>query len=294
MNSAHGEPIVAVDVGNSRFKLGLFDAGAMGSLPALDGLRVPSGKGGQAAHGTPLHQQVNDPGYPVPRSLLEFAPDGFDGQQISDWLREAGAERVTWRIASVHRGSSQRLETWLDDNRGDERRTRLEHADLPLKIDVEHPERVGIDRLLAAVAVNEIRDSGRPAVVVDHGSAITVDLIDADGTFRGGAILPGIGMAAQALDRLTDRLPLVDVGNLSAPDAVGRSTEAAIRSGLFWGAVGAVGELIVRLAERAEGDPQVIVTGGAGQQIAEALTCETRFVPHLILSGIVLSAPKAP
>ena len=78
MNPARSEPIVAVDVGNSRFKLGLFDAAA-------------------------------DDCYPVPRSLLEFVPDGFDGQQITGWLREAGAERVTWRIASVHRGSSLRL-----------------------------------------------------------------------------------------------------------------------------------------------------------------------------------------
>lgn len=261
MNAALSEPIVAVDVGNSRFKLGLFDAGASDCCPE-------------------------------PRSLLEFAPDGFDGRQITDWLREAEAEHVTWRIASVHRGSSRRLETWLDDEREGESRVLLKHSDLPLRVDVEHPERVGIDRLLAAVAVNAIRDSDRPAVVVDHGSAITVDWVDADGTFRGGAILPGIGMSARALDRLTDQLPLVDVRDLNAPDALGRSTEAAIRSGLFWGAVGAVGQLIDRLAERAAGDPQVIVTGGAGQQIAAALGRESRFVAHLILSGIVRSMPQ--
>jgi type III pantothenate kinase len=263
MNAARSEPIVAVDVGNSRFKLGLFDAAA-------------------------------DERCPTPLSQLEIDPTDFDGGRITDWLCAADVGRVSWRIASVHRGASQRLEAWLGDERGDEVRRQLRHTDLPLTIDVEHPGRVGIDRLLAAVAVNAIREPGRPAIVVDHGSAITVDWVDTNGTFRGGAILPGIGMSARALDQLTDQLPLVDVSDLNAPDALGRSTAAAIRSGLFWGAVGAVGELINQLAEQASTDPQIIVTGGAGQHIAQSLHRETKFVPHLILSGIALSEPHAP
>ena len=259
MSPSGSEPVVAVDVGNSRFKLGMFDRDA-----------------GEA--------------YPQPSSLLELHPDPWKGEPIIDWLNGCGVDRVSWWIASVHRGASQRIDAWLTDRRGDEGRTSLQHTNLPLSIDVEYPQDVGIDRLLAAVAVNAIRRPDRPALVVDHGSAITVDLVDSNGVFRGGAILPGIGMAAGALDRLTDRLPLVDVHGLDQPDALGRSTEAAIRSGLFWGAVGAVRELIERLSRQVPEEPQIVVTGGAGRHIAEALGDEARWEPNLILSGIALAA----
>ncbi len=100
------------------------------------------------------------------------------------------------------------------------------------------------------------------------GTAITVDLVSADGAFLGGAILPGIAMSARALHEFTDLLPLVDLAELAAPPpALGTETEAALRAGLFWGAVGGVRELMGQLAgpER----PQVILTGGASAAVAE-------------------------
>ncbi len=96
---------------------------------------------------------------------------------------------------------------------------------------------VGIDRLVDAVAVNRLRDAGRPAVVVDVGSAITVDLVSRDGAFLGGAILPGIAMSARAIHEFTDLLPLVEMSELIAPPPVlGTATAPAMESGLFWGA----------------------------------------------------------
>ena len=92
-------------------------------------------------------------------------------------------------------------------------------------------------------------------MIVDVGTAITVDLVSADGAFLGGSILPGIQMAARALHHFTDLLPLVNVSDLSTPPPpLGTSTESAMQAGLFWGAVGAIRQLIDQLCKAATGD----------------------------------------
>jgi type III pantothenate kinase len=168
---------------------------------------------------------------------------------------------------------------------------RLLHVgDLPLDVRVEHPERVGMDRLAAATAAARLRAPRRGAILVDSGSAITVDYVSADGAFRGGAILPGMGLAARALHEFTDLLPLVPLGELSAPPpALGTSTVTAIRSGLYWGAVGAVRELAERLSAGIDPQPELFLTGGAGPHLGKALSNPVRILPHLVLSGIALA-----
>jgi type III pantothenate kinase len=128
-------------------------------------------------------------------------------------------------------------------------------------------------------------------VVVDVGSAITVDLVSPAGVFLGGAILPGIAMSARAMNSFTDLLPRVDMSELAAPPpAVGTATDPAMRSGLFWGAVGAIRQLIERMAFEVGGDPEVFLTGGAAPAVAELLGPHARHVPNLTLSGIALAA----
>jgi type III pantothenate kinase len=126
--------------------------------------------------------------------------------------------------------------------------------------------------------------------VVDVGSAITVDLVSANGAFLGGAIAPGIGMSARALHAFTDLLPLVETLELAAPPpALGVSTLTAMRSGLFWGAVGTIRELTARLCAALDQTAEVFLTGGAGPAVAELLGREVRHIPHLTLAGIALS-----
>ena len=165
-------------------------------------------------------------------------------------------------------------------------------ADFPLTIEVAEPRRVGIDRLLNAVAVNQLRVAERPAVVVDSGTATTVDLVSADGAFAGGAILPGLALSAKGLHEYTALLPLVSVAELgqATPEPLGRNTRAAIRSGLFWGQLGAVKELIKR---QAGNEVDVVVTGGGGALLAAHLP-HARFEPHLSLQGLVLAAEISP
>ncbi len=253
---------IAADVGNARVKLGLFtDDSAAGLLE--------------------------------PHQTLPLLGEDAELDRIDPWLADAEHGDLSgltcqWWIASVNRPAATRLIDWLREHRSGDRVVLLASGDLPLVVRLERPDMVGIDRLVDAVAVNRLREAGRPAVIVDVGTAITVDLVSADGAFLGGAILPGIQMSARALHHFTDLLPLVDVSELAAPPpALGDSTESAMTSGLFWGAVGAIRQLIERLCETASGEgPQVFLTGGAGPAVAELLGHEARHLPNLTLSGI--------
>ncbi len=202
---------------------------------------------------------------------------------------------MAWWIASVNRSAATGVIDWLSEYRPRDRITLLAAGDLPLEVRLERPDMVGIDRLVDAVAVNRLRDAARPAVIVDVGTAITVDLVSADGAFCGGAILPGIVMSARALHAFTDLLPLVDASELTAPPpALGVATVPAIESGLFWGSVGAVRQLIEQLQHAASDDRReeadVFLTGGAAESVAELLGPHARYVPNLTLLGIALAA----
>src|SRR5205814_3927690 len=150
----------------------------------------------------------------------------------------------------------RQLSEWALLNRPRDDFKILTYRDLPLEVRVEFPDRVGLDRLAAAVAARFLASEGRqppdtirPAIVIDAGTAITVDLVSADGAFEGGVILPGFRLTAEALAAGTNQLPLATfTGQDQPPPVVGKHTEGAIRSGLFWGAVGAVREVIERMS----------------------------------------------
>jgi type III pantothenate kinase len=250
--------LIAADVGDARIKLGLFAEGYTATLPQ-------------------------------PLRTLPLMGKEPELDRIEAWLgKDVPTDLLTWWIASVNRPAATRLIEWLREHRPANRVVLLAAGDLPLVVRLERPDMVGIDRLVDAVAVNRLRAAGRPAVIVDVGSAITVDLVSADGAFLGGAILPGIQMSARALHHFTDLLPMVDVADLAAPPpALGNSTIPAIKTGLFWGAVGAIRQLIEQLGkETSSGEPQVFLTGGAGAAVAKLLGRATCHVPNLTLSGI--------
>jgi type III pantothenate kinase len=147
-----------------------------------------------------------------------------------------------------------------------------------------------MDRLVAAVAANRIRDPQRAAIVVDAGTAVTVDAIMADGSFQGGVILPGMRLVCRALAAGTDLLPLVEVSfSESPPEPIGRSTETAIRSGAFWGTVGAIRLLVSQFRQQLGDSAQVFVTGGDASALASLIDREAQFVPQLVLAGIFWS-----
>ncbi|MBX9788414.1 MAG: type III pantothenate kinase [Pirellulales bacterium] len=260
-------PLIAVDIGNSRMKFGLFvDAAA----------RAKS-----TAQTSPL---------PEPARTLYLAQHDGDVEQLHGWLDDFAVADADWWIASVNRPAATRLIDWLRDQRATPRTRLLYSGDLPLAVELPRPDMVGIDRLLGAVAANALREPSRPAAIVHLGSAITVNFVSASGAFCGGAILPGIAMSARALHEFTDLLPLVELEQLAdPPSALGTSTPHAIESGVFWGAIGAARELIARLGNDTAVAPQVFLTGGAAASVASLLAPDASYLPHLVLSGVALA-----
>jgi type III pantothenate kinase len=272
--------LIAVDIGNTRMKFGWFCLADFASF------------GGELA---------------PPRAELELPTTAWSPEQMQAWLEllaaaprapdqtEAAAEprswqQIPWRIGSVHRAAAGKLLGWLRSELPRAPARLLTHADFPIKLAVQFPEKLGIDRIAAAVAANRLRAPDQAAIVVDLGSALTVDLISADGTFRGGAILPGIGLSARALHEFTDQLPLIPLSELAEPvPPLGDSTVAALRAGLYWGAVGAMRELIARLGAGLYPAPHILLTGGAAPAVAGLLGPEVRYVEHLVLRGIALA-----
>lgn len=262
-------PLLAVDIGNSRTKFGLF-AGATSAGAATEAL-------------------------PAPLRMLELPSADWDPAALLQWLDGLPfAAPLTWVIASVNRASTARLLRWLNEvpragTLAAQPRL-LTSAVLRLEISVEQPELVGIDRLLGAVAANALRAPDAAAIVLALGTALTVNFVSATGAFCGGAILPGIGMSARALHDFTDQLPLVPMTELhDPPPAVGNSTHAALRAGLYWGAVGAMRELIAQMSRDLPRPTEIYLTGGAAPHVAAALGPAARHVPHLILGAIALT-----
>ena len=175
---------------------------------------------------------------------------------------------------------------------GPVRQRRIRYDDLPLAISLPEPHRVGIDRLAATAAAAVLKPPGRPAIVVDCGTAATVDMVSAAGAFLGGAILPGPALMTRALAEGTSRLPEVAaLEQGGVPALPGRSTQEAIAAGVGWGMRGAISRLVEE-ARRSLGDaaePQLILTGGWRGVVRESLP-NAEEVPDLVLQGVALAA----
>jgi type III pantothenate kinase len=221
---------------------------------------------------------------------VSLPPDDRDQwqHQLANWHR---TEPLIWAVCGVHPKRRDELVAWLR-RRGNHVEV-LEAAHLPLHVRLEHPERVGIDRLLNAVAVNSRRPPGVPAVLIDAGSAVTVDWIDGDGAFCGGAIFPGIRLMAKALREYTALLPLVEVTE-PLPSLPATSTTAAIEAGIYWAVAGGIRSVAAQLTAGASADCRVWLAGGDAALLAPALPADVIVWPDMTLEGIRLAADPLP
>lgn len=252
-----------------------------------------------------------DDGDRLPRPRKHYVFPVVDGRPQftvlsadEDEYREPRDGYREWYVASVNPEGAKRLQDFANEL-GAESFLVFTNDQFPIESAVRALDKVGSDRLAAAVAVNQLRDHDRSAIFIDAGTALTVNAISDDGVFLGGAILPGAGTSLAALAKATAQLPKVEL-DLSdtdeAPPAIGDDTRAAIRSGVYWGLVGAARELIEQMSKQFAGPPQVFVTGGFGPWLSAELTrhaktdaitdaiTEVRCVPHLVLSGVALTA----
>jgi type III pantothenate kinase len=256
------EFVMCVDVGNSRTKFGLFEREAAAPrrklLPACrSAAAVPHGQvvnWDKLCREFEIHRDDNVRGF-----LAGSNPDAVAIIR-NDWPQD-------WPEPTL-----------LDDV-----------LEFPVKIRLEKPNHAGIDRILNAVACNAIRQDGIPAVIIDTGTATTVDAVSPDGAFEGGSILPGFELCARALHQYTALLPFVTVDEMCSEshEPLGTNTREALRSGLLWGQVGAIRELVKRLSERWPAAPIIVLTGGGAPLAAPELP-EARWEPCLSLQGLAV------
>jgi type III pantothenate kinase len=222
-------------------------------------------------------------------------------QSVEYWSRGLP---LTWAVSGVHPERRDRLADWLRQ-RGDTVLVVDSWRQLPVQVFLAHPERVGIDRLLNAVAARDRVQRRVPVLIIDAGSAVTVDLVDETGAFRGGGIFPGMRLMAQALHDYTALLPLVEVRSTNPP-LPGTLTEGAIAGGIFWAVAGGIKALVRQLAARGRelADPHhsgsplhsvvVFLTGGDARLLAPVMDVEVQVWPTMTLEGIRLAAEALP
>lgn len=254
-------PLIAFDVGNSRLKAGLFDHADESALPELIACHAQDVT--KPLETAKLLKWVEGLDRPVPSIATGSSPGGVETLHLD------------WSLTSIERPVPLR-----------------DRGLLPIEINVRYPEKVGIDRLLSAVAANRLKAPGQAALIVDSGTATTVNLVDEEGVFQGGAILPGLRLSAKALHEYTQLLPHVrlDEFETQSKGPVGKDTREAIRSGLYWGQVGAIRELTQQMLEDHPNTLRLL-TGGGAELLADDLP-EFELSTYLSLRGFALLADE--
>ena len=151
-----------------------------------------------------------------------------------------------------------------------------------VKIKYDSPRDVGADRIVDAAATYCLY--GGPACIIDFGTGTTFNAISNTGEYLGGAIAPGIGIAAEALASRTSKVPQVDL--VRPPKAIGSNTVHAIQSGLIFGYVGLVEGMVARFRKELGDDMKVIGTGGLVETIARETDVIQIVNPWLTMEGL--------
>ncbi len=157
-------------------------------------------------------------------------------------------------------------------------------VDLGIKVHTDRPGAVGADRLVNAVAAHAAHKGA--LIVVDFGTATTFDIVSPEGDYEGGVIAPGANLSAEALHRAAAMLPRVAVERTQA--VIGKDTEPAMRSGLYWGYIGLVEGLVARIKEEYGKPMTVIATGGLAGVFYKQTAAIDFLDNELTIRGLVL------
>ena len=247
--------LLAVDVGNTNTVLGLYDGETLAAS-----WRV-----------TTERQRMPDEWWALLAPLMSTA--GYEAAAVDGAIIDSSVPAVTVALREMIKRycGCQPLVVSID-------------LDLGVKARVDNPREVGPDRLVNAVAAHA-RYPG-PAVVIDFGTATNFDVVSAEGDFLGGAIVPGLALAFEAL---TSRAAMLYAVELKVPErAIGTNTIANMQSGAVLGYVGLVEGLINRITAELGTRPVVIATGGLAGIIAAATPAIDHHDPDLTLFGLRL------
>lgn len=251
MGSAAKKSVLAVDVGNTVTTLGLFDDG---DLAGDWKLTTPAYLTADEAW-LGLVDILRTMGVPT----LGGAILGCVVPTLSDVWREALARACDTRPLVVGPGLKTGVRMRYDD-----------------------PSEIGADRVADVVGARE--SYGAPVVVVDLGTTTNFEVVDKDGAFAGGIIAPGIALGARSLSEAAARLPQIE---LRAPaSVVGRSTRAAMESGVVLGEVARIDGLLDAIASETGIDARVVLTGEGAQALRPLLRHETQVDESLTLRGL--------
>ena len=245
--------LLAVDIGNTTITLGLYEGEAPGPRWRLETVR----------------SRLPDEYGLVLLALLANA--GLSRSDVSEAAFSSVVPPLTGTWVEVFR-------RWL----GVEPLVVETGVKTGVRVLYEDPKQVGADRIVNAAAVKEMW--GGPACIVDFGTGTTFDALSARGEYLGGAIAPGIGIAAEALHARAAKLPRVDL--VRPPFAIGRNTEHALQSGIVFGYVGLVEGMVARFRSELGPETKVIATGGYGELIARETPVLGIVAPWLTLDGL--------
>lgn len=161
----------------------------------------------------------------------------------------------------------------------------ISHADLRMQINVDNPAATGIDRLVVSFAALKLVAKNEPVIVVDAGSAVTVDLASCRDGFLGGAIMPGLKLMARSLNQYTAQLPQVSFTDQIRKTS-GANTFEAISFGVGNAFLGGVDRLIKKLETQISAKAVLFFTGGDGLLLANHLNEGQGYFPNLVLTGL--------
>ncbi len=212
-------------------------------------------------------------------------------QQITTWWSQiSGSTAASIAVATVNEKVSSGLIPAVEDQLSIDVYRVDEDFPIPIGTQLDPETITGVDRLLNAAAAYE--NVKQACIIIDAGTAITVDFVDGEGTFHGGAIAPGGRIQLKALHDYADALPGLD---FSRPDQdpFGRSTAQAMLKGVYHGIRGMIWRLVEIYAEHYGAYPMVIATGGDAELLLQDDEGVDRVVPARTLMGIAAAARRA-
>jgi type III pantothenate kinase len=240
--------LLAVSIGNTRTRVGAFVAGKLVETAVFDNGR--DGEIGDAMEHA-------------------FAP-----------LRERKDAVVL--LSSTNPAGTRKIEQQIEKHLHFPIRRVEKDVTIPIGRQLDPEAIVGEDRLLNAAAAYDVLKQG--CVVIDAGTAITVDFVDGAGTFHGGAIAPGAQLMLDALSGRIRHLPDVELQKPQEP--IGHNTVQAMITGVYYGIRGMVRELVEQYATVAGSFPTVVATGGDANMLFRECELVDRIVPDLTLMGL--------